>query len=175
MTLLAGAARIVAAVDGSPSSVRGLAQALRLSTDPEVRVTAVQVWHRYYGVNLPSTWTPEADALRVLENSIHAAGVDPGRIERLVIEGDATQELLRLSRTADLLVLGSRGHAGMAGLLIGSVSSACAAHAHCPVLVVHADDRLLGRPPGPPDAPERADPAARESAPARPGGPADRR
>ena len=34
-------------------------------------------------------------------------------------------------------MLGSRGHGGFAGLLLGSVSAACAEYAHCPVLIVH--------------------------------------
>ena len=45
--------------------------------------------------------------------------------------------LIDESISAEMLVLGSRGHGGFAGLLLGSVSSACAEHAHCPVLVVH--------------------------------------
>jgi nucleotide-binding universal stress UspA family protein len=48
--------------------------------------------------------------------------------------------LIEESKAADMLVLGRRGHGGFGGLLLGSVSSACVAHAHCPVLVVHSPE-----------------------------------
>jgi nucleotide-binding universal stress UspA family protein len=36
-----------------------------------------------------------------------------------------------------MLIVGRRSHAGLGALLVGHVSSACIAHADCPVLVVH--------------------------------------
>ena len=59
-------------------------------------------------------------------------------IERRVVEGAPATVLVDESRQADLLVVGSRGHGGFAGLLLGSVSQQCAHHAACPVVIVHA-------------------------------------
>jgi len=45
---------------------------------------------------------------------------------------------MNASEESTMLVVGTRGHGGFSGLLLGSVSSACAEHASCPVLVVRA-------------------------------------
>jgi nucleotide-binding universal stress UspA family protein len=62
---------------------------------------------------------------------------DTVEVERRVVEGRAAAVLVDESRGADLLVVGSRGHGGFAGLLLGSVSQQCAHHAPCPVAIVH--------------------------------------
>ena len=49
-----------------------------------------------------------------------------------VTEGDPAEELVKASRDADLLVVGSRGSGGFARLLMGSVSSQVTHHAACP-------------------------------------------
>jgi len=56
-----------------------------------------------------------------------------------VFERGAADALVYLSDTAQLVVTGSRGHGGFAGMLLGSVSLKVAAHARCPTVVVHGE------------------------------------
>ena len=63
---------------------------------------------------------------------------DTVEIERRVVEGRPAAVLVDESRGADLLVVGSRGHGGFTGLLLGSVSQQCAHHAACPVVIVRS-------------------------------------
>ena len=58
-------------------------------------------------------------------------------LERYVKQGRPTQVILEAAEDADLVVVGSRGRDGFAGLLLGSVSSRVIQHARCPVTGVH--------------------------------------
>lgn len=60
----------------------------------------------------------------------------PVTIISRAVRGGATRTLLDASAGADLLVVGSRGQGGFAGVLLGSVSLHCVLHASCPVIVM---------------------------------------
>ena len=73
-----------------------------------------------------------------------AADAEGLEIEREIVEGTAADVLVGSATERDLLVVGSRGHGGIARLLLGSVSEKCAHHAPCPVVIVHAPRRVAG-------------------------------
>jgi nucleotide-binding universal stress UspA family protein len=88
---------------------------------------------------LPESYNPAADAEKILDDAQAAVReAHPNVAVRPVItEGHPAPVLERASRTADLLVLGCRGHGEFPGMLLGSVSEHCVTHAHCTVVVMH--------------------------------------
>src|SRR5258708_1573748 len=76
-------------------------------------------------------------AAATLSNSIRAVSAQSYvSVNPVVRHGHAAQELLDAADEADLLVVGSRGHGGFAGALLGSVSQHCIHHAPCPVVII---------------------------------------
>ena len=87
------------------------------------------------GCDLESLRHATDAALEAIVAEISPEGGDV-EIERLLIEGAAGSVLLDEARDAELLVVGSRGRGGFAGLLLGSVSQQRAHHASCPVVII---------------------------------------
>lgn len=87
---------------------------------------------------LPHVPSLEQSALDEVATAVTEAGGDPQdpAISMHVVHGSPVRVLLEAAEDADLLVVGSRGRGGFAGLLLGSVSHACAQRSACPVVVV---------------------------------------
>jgi nucleotide-binding universal stress UspA family protein len=90
---------------------------------------------------MPIDYNPVTDVKEKLRHIVEQANAShPGvSFDEMISEGDAAPCLLERSKGADLLVVGTRGHGGFTGLLVGSVSMHCATHAHCPVVVLRAE------------------------------------
>jgi nucleotide-binding universal stress UspA family protein len=86
------------------------------------------------------------DAVRkMLDETLTAAMPShPGvRAKVSIVNGTAALALIDRSAGAGMIVLGSHGHSAVSGLL-GSVSVAVTAHAHCPVVVIHGAGTSTG-------------------------------
>lgn len=137
---------ILVGVDGSPASLRALSWAMRQAvlTGAVLEIVATWEWPSSYGSAgwggvMPSDYDPEGDTRQMVEEIATSLQVAYPIVDvrTKVVEGHPAPVLTELSRQADLLVLGNRGHGAFAGMLVGSVSDHCVAHARCPVVVVH--------------------------------------
>ncbi|MGW3043985.1 universal stress protein [Kitasatospora sp. NPDC001159] len=139
--------RIVVGVDGSPSSIDALRWAVDQARARGAVVEAVTAWQYPVATGWTVPITADEDladiAHKVLDDAIAEAtdAERPGEIQARVVEGGAVPCLLDAAHGADLLVVGSRGHGGFTGALLGSVSQHCVQHAKCPVVIVrHPSD-----------------------------------
>ncbi|TDC70283.1 universal stress protein [Micromonospora sp. KC606] len=140
---------VVVGVDGSPSSLVAAEHAARAAVR---RRRPLHLVHGYlhplgygvplnpYDLGLPA---PTEESRRMLEKTAaELADRWPGlTVEVHQVAGGPGATLVARSRQAELVVVGSRGLGGFTGLLLGSVGSQVAAHAHCPVLVVRPEEQ----------------------------------
>ena len=78
----------------------------------------------------------EDDARHLLDRIVDAEETNGLEVQRLLVCGSAAELLIEQGKGADMLVVGSRGRGGFAGLLLGSVSQQVVHHAPCPVVVI---------------------------------------
>jgi nucleotide-binding universal stress UspA family protein len=136
---------IVVGYDGSDSATAALQWAVTQAELSGADVEAISTWEWPASFGwagpIPAGYDPEADARRLLEEAVAGAVAEhPGiTIRTTVTEGHPAPALIEASKRASLLVVGSRGHGEFTGMVLGSVSRHCAAHAHCPVLIHHTD------------------------------------
>ncbi len=139
-----GGTRIVVGVDGSLSSQQALRWGAHFASAFGAQLDLVTAWEyppSFGWAAVAPDWNPARDMRKVLDDTVQAVFGDqpPPGTQLLVHEGVAARVLLDACQGATMLVVGSRGHGGFAGLLLGSVSANVAEHADCPVFIVHGD------------------------------------
>jgi len=136
-------ARIVVGVDGSESSKDALPWAKARADADGAELVAIGAWSYPVAsfpmlvneVAAPETFDVEGETRATLDSVIKETLGDV-TVTRQVLQGHPVTVMLAAARHADLVVVGSRGHGGFVGSLLGSVSQGLVAHADCPVVVV---------------------------------------
>jgi nucleotide-binding universal stress UspA family protein len=147
---------IIVGVDGSDHSSRALEWAIREASVRHAPLTVLTVQQpavtTYWGVGaaVPSPYPYDQDlatqALKMAkeetERTLEKAGPEsrPPSVTVKVFVGLPAETLLQAAQEADMLVVGSRGAGGFKRLLMGSVSTQVTSHAHCPVVVIPAEN-----------------------------------
>jgi nucleotide-binding universal stress UspA family protein len=144
--------KIVVGTDESSEAVAALAWALDYA-GPDDELLIIHAWQMpTYEAMDPMVYDPseiESGAKRVVDVTLEQAmerfrAKHPDRpapeLEASVGRGHPGRVLIEASSDADLLVVGSRGHGGFVGLLLGSVSTYAVHHARCPIVVVPDPD-----------------------------------
>ena len=139
-------ARVVVGVDGHPESTGAIRFAFEQAAMRGRGLTVVHTW-QFEGMDaaaVPKAWAVDLEQLDVQERSVLSESLAGYRAEfptvdvrRHVIQRDPTDELVRQSENACLLVVGTRGRGSMTGLIEGSVSQAVLRRARCPVAIIH--------------------------------------
>ena len=135
---------ILIGYDGSAYSKKALEYGIDFAMHAVAEITIVTVFNKvptYLGSaayeQLVTQNATEAQRLAEMgAEQARACGIEQVRVE--VLEGAPAECILQVAgtRNCDLIVVGSRGHDGIAGLLLGSVSDRLAHHAKVPVLIV---------------------------------------
>ena len=143
--------RILVAVDGSPTSMKGLREAIRLAKDDRAQLFIVHVVNELYAFANLEGLTAGMDIVpalreggrRVLAKAKAVADKERIRAKTLMREkpgGAAADLIVREARKqrADLIVLGTHGRRGLRRAVLGSDAEQVVRRSPVPVLLVRA-------------------------------------
>jgi nucleotide-binding universal stress UspA family protein len=136
---------IVVGVDGSPGSRKALTWAATEAAGHGADLVVLNVWEHTLlppagSVSVSERYVPDSSqrtAEELVTEIKEILGEDPPVVvQPTVKQGNPAKVLIEQSTDADLLVVGTRGHGGFRGLVLGSVSQHVAGYAKCSVAVV---------------------------------------
>ena len=140
---------ILVGVDGSDHSLRALGWAMRQAAQQRVPLTVLAVRPPpvrpatgiFWGLHTYPEDSHDPEVTRkpiqeMVDKIANEIGETAPEVTVNVVTGDAAEQLIKASRDADMIVVGSRGSGGFAALRINSVSNKVTHHANCPVVIV---------------------------------------
>jgi nucleotide-binding universal stress UspA family protein len=155
MSTAASSLPIIVGVDGSPASRVAVDWAAR---DAALRGADLKLVHvlvppavmAFPEVPMPPgfmEWQDE-EGRRLLDSAVKTVEEAGAQVEvsTEMVSGSAVPVLADLSSSAQMIVVGCRGHGALARGLLGSISTGLAHHAHCPVAIIHDEDPLMAHP-----------------------------
>ncbi len=128
--------RLGVGYDGSPESVNALNVARQLAAQHGAKIKAMWVVSLddvQEEKPIPADWPQESGRL-VDECSERLHRLDD--VDGVAVYGGPREELARLGKELDLLIVGSRGYGPRGHVFHGSVSNYLVSHADCPLLVL---------------------------------------
>jgi nucleotide-binding universal stress UspA family protein len=129
---------LLVAYDASPDAERALRWAVDEAVRDDMRLVVATIDDASTSLWGGDIWLRDPEQVTHAERLLAELGVE-ATVERR--SGNVTGTLLELAESASMVVVGSRGHSGVAEAAIGSVSQHVARHAPCTVVVVRAPKR----------------------------------
>ena len=135
-------APVLVGIDGSAASESATAIAFDEASRRQVELTALHAWSdldvsEWPGIDWPATQSMAEEVLaeRLAGRQDQYPDV---RVTRTVVQAQPARQIVQQSENSQLVVVGSRGRGGFAGMLVGSVGETVAQMARMPVIVARA-------------------------------------
>jgi nucleotide-binding universal stress UspA family protein len=137
-------APVLAGIDGSPASESATALAFDEASRRQVGLVALHAWSDLDTTELPGIDWPTTQSMAEELLAERLAGWQEQypdvQVTRIVEQAQPARQIVQQSEEAQLVVVGSRGRGGFAGLLVGSVGETVAQMARVPVIVARESE-----------------------------------
>lgn len=139
---------VVVGIDGTATSDDAVGFAFHEASIRRAELLAVHVWNDLVVPGSHRLQNPllDPERIRQQEREVLAERIagwadkyPDVAVRQILVEGRAVPSLLEYAQQAQLLVVGSHGRGGFAGMLLGSTSHALIVHSAVPVVVVRSD------------------------------------